>query len=224
MRTGIYGATRGAATGAGRPRPPNDWVSFFGGPAWTWEPRRDQFYLHTFLPEQPDLNWRQPAVRAAMLDVVRFWLARGVDGFRLDVFNVFFKHPDLPDNPRARVSRWRRAGWRAWDRQEHIYDKDQPEMADLLAEFRAIARRRTGADERRRAVHRRPGMGGLVRRAAPPHLRLRAAAAALGGRPAGPTPSTTPRLPSGPTAGQPSCSATTTSRARPRGSRVAGRA
>ncbi|HEY8169162.1 MAG TPA: alpha-glucosidase [Candidatus Limnocylindrales bacterium] len=122
----------------GRPRPPNGWVSYFGGSAWTWEPARGQFYLHTFLPEQPDLNWRQPAVRAAMLDVVRFWLARGVDGFRLDVFNVFFKHPDLPDNPPRRVSRWRRAGWRAWDRQEHIYDKDQPEMADLLAEFRAI--------------------------------------------------------------------------------------
>ena len=122
----------------GRPRPPNNWVSWFGGPAWTWEPARGQFYLHTFLPEQPDLNWRHPAVRAAMLDVVRFWLARGVDGFRLDVFNVFFKHPDLPDNPERHVSRWRRAGWRAWDRQEHIYDKDQPEMAGLLAEFRAI--------------------------------------------------------------------------------------
>jgi len=122
----------------GRPQPPNGWVSFFGGSAWTWEPARDQFYLHTFLPEQPDLNWRHPAVRAAMLDVVRFWLSRGVDGFRLDVFNVFFKHPDLPDNPERNVSRWRRAGWRAWDRQEHIYDKDQPEMAGLLAEFRAI--------------------------------------------------------------------------------------
>ena len=122
----------------GRPRPPNRWVSFFGGSAWTWEPGRGQFYLHTFLPEQPDLNWRHPAVRAAMLDIVRFWLSHGVDGFRLDVFNAFFKHPDLPDNPPRRVHRWRRAGWRAWDRQEHIYDKDQPEMAGLLADFRAI--------------------------------------------------------------------------------------
>jgi alpha-glucosidase len=122
----------------GRPRPPNGWVSFFGGPAWTWEPARGQFYLHTFLPEQPDLNWRHPAVRAAMLDIVRFWLARGVDGFRLDVFNAFFKHPDLPDNPPRAVHRWQPAGWRAWDRQEHIFDKDQPEMNDLLAEFRAI--------------------------------------------------------------------------------------
>ena len=122
----------------GRPRPPNDWVSWFGGPAWTWEPARGQFYMHTFLPEQPDLNWRHPAVRAAMLDVVRFWLSRGVDGFRLDVFNAFFKHPDLPDNPPRRVHRWQRTGWRAWDRQDHIHDKDQPEMAGLLAEFRAI--------------------------------------------------------------------------------------
>jgi alpha-glucosidase len=122
----------------GRPRPPNNWVSWFGGPAWTWEPARGQFYMHTFLPEQPDLNWRHPAVRAAMLDIVRFWLSRGVDGFRLDVFNAFFKHPDLPDDPPRAVARWRPAGWRAWDRLEHVYDKDQPEMAGLLAEFRAI--------------------------------------------------------------------------------------
>ncbi|KRT64117.1 MAG: alpha-glucosidase, alpha-glucosidase [Chloroflexi bacterium CSP1-4] len=120
-------------TRRGRPRPPNNWVSFFGGPAWTWEPARGQFYLHTFLPQQPDLNWRHPAVRAAMLDVVRFWLARGVDGFRLDVFNAFFKDAALRSNPRRFPG-----GWRAWDRQRHVYDKDQPEMADLLAEFRAL--------------------------------------------------------------------------------------
>jgi alpha-glucosidase len=126
-------------TRRGGPRHPNNWVSFFGGPAWTWEPARGQFYLHTFLPQQPDLNWRHPAVRAAMLDVVRFWLARGVDGFRLDVFNAFFKDAALRSNPR-RVPDPRHFpfGLRAWDRQRHVYDKDQPEMAGLLAEFRAL--------------------------------------------------------------------------------------
>ncbi len=126
-------------TRRGRPRPPNNWVSFFGGPAWTWEAARGQFYLHTFLPQQPDLNWRHPAVRAAMLDVVRFWLARGVDGFRLDVFNAFFKDATLRSNPRRLPDpRHFPFGLRAWDRQRHLYDKDQPEMADLLAEFRAL--------------------------------------------------------------------------------------
>lgn len=112
---------------------PNNWVSFFGGPAWTWEPARGQFYLHTFLSEQPDLNWRNPDVHAAMLEMVRFWLDRGVDGFRLDVFNVFFKDRELRSNPR----RWL-GGIRAWDRQRHVYDKDQPELHGFLAEFRAL--------------------------------------------------------------------------------------
>ncbi|HKG56758.1 MAG TPA: alpha-amylase family glycosyl hydrolase [Candidatus Limnocylindrales bacterium] len=114
-----------------RPRP-NNWVSFFGGPAWTWDPVRGQFYLHTFLPEQPDLNWRNPEVREAMLGIVRGWLERGVDGFRLDVFNAFFKHPELRSNPRRVLGR------RAYDRQRHSYDKDQPEMHDFLTEFRSV--------------------------------------------------------------------------------------
>ena len=114
-----------------RPRP-NNWVSFFGGPAWTWNQEREQFYLHTFLPEQPDLNWRNPDVRAAMLEIVRGWLDRGVDGFRLDVFNAFFKHVDLRSNPRRVLGR------RAYDRQRHSYDKDQPELHDFLTEFRAV--------------------------------------------------------------------------------------
>ena len=120
-------------TWSGRPGPPNNWTSFFGGPAWTWEPARGQFYLHTFLAEQPDLNWRAPAVRAAQLAVARGWLERGVDGFRLDVFNLFLRHPDLLSNPR----RWP-GGWRAWDRQRHVHDKDQPDLAGLLAELRAV--------------------------------------------------------------------------------------
>jgi alpha-glucosidase len=116
----------------GRPRRPNNWVSFFGGPAWTWDERRGQFYLHTFLPEQPDLNWRHPAVRNALLDVVRFWLARGVDGFRFDVFNAFYKHLDLPSNPRRFPG-----GRRAYSRQEHQFDKNQPDLQGLLAEVRS---------------------------------------------------------------------------------------
>ena len=100
--------------------PPNNWSSFFGGSAWTWDEVRGQYYLHTFLPEQPDVNWRNPAVREAMLTMVRGWLERGVDGFRLDVFNAFFKDVDLRSNPR------RYRGRRPYDRQVHLYDKDQP--------------------------------------------------------------------------------------------------
>ncbi len=116
----------------GRVDKPNNWSSFFGGSAWTWDETRGQFYMHTFLPEQPDVNWRNPALRAAMLAMVRGWLERGVDGFRLDVFNAFFKHADLPSNPR----RW--LGRRPYDRQRHLYDKDQPELVQFLAEFRAL--------------------------------------------------------------------------------------
>ena len=115
----------------GEPAPPNNWVSFFGGSAWTWEPRRGQFYLHTFLPEQPDVNWRNRDVEAAQFAVVRGWLERGVDGFRLDVFNAFLKHPDLPSNPVQ-------DGATAWARQLHVYDRDQPDFVDLLDRFRSV--------------------------------------------------------------------------------------
>ncbi len=122
----------------GRPKPPNNWASVMGGPAWTWEPRRRQFYLHTFLAEQPDLNWRHPAVRETMLAMVRGWLARGVDGFRLDAFNAIFKHTDLPSNPT------RLRGRTAWHRQVHQYDKDQPELAGFLTDLRALLDERPG--------------------------------------------------------------------------------
>ncbi len=131
-------------TRTGRPKQPNNWLSFFGGSGWTWEPRRGQFYYHTFLPEQPDLDWRTPAVRAAQLAVIRGWLDRGVDGFRLDVFNVFFKAADLASNPPARPGP---KGWgrlRAWNRQDHVNDKDQPELGDFLRDLRAIVDERPG--------------------------------------------------------------------------------
>ena len=116
----------------GRVGKPNNWTSFFGGSAWTWDEVRGQFYMHTFLPEQPDVNWRNPAVRQAMLTMVRGWLERGVDGFRLDVFNAFFKDEQLLSNPR------RFRGRRPYDRQVHLYDKDRPELAGFLEEFRAL--------------------------------------------------------------------------------------
>ena len=109
----------------------NNWQAVFGGRAWTYAPERGQYYYHMFLKEQPDVNWRTPEVRKAQLDVVRFWLERGVDGFRLDVFNVYFKDAQFRDNPP-------KFGLRAFDRQQHIYDCDQPEMLPLLNELRAI--------------------------------------------------------------------------------------
>jgi alpha-glucosidase len=118
----------------GRPRPPNNWVSYFGGSAWTWDRRRAQYYLHTFLPQQPDMNWREPAVQLAQLEMVRGWLARGVDGFRLDVFNSLLKSHAFESNPVHR-SRARR---RPWDRQHHQFDKDQPELLTLLQVFRDL--------------------------------------------------------------------------------------
>ncbi len=81
--------------------PPNNWRSAFPriGPAWTFDPRTGQYYLHSFLPEQPDLDWWNPDVRAAMSDVLRFWLDRGVDGFRIDVAHKMARDPELRDNP-----------------------------------------------------------------------------------------------------------------------------
>ena len=80
-------------------RPRNNWLSVFGGPAWTLDPERGQFYYHAYLREQPDLNWRNPELREAMLGVLRFWLDRGVDGFRVDALRQVLKDPDWRDNP-----------------------------------------------------------------------------------------------------------------------------
>ena len=121
----------------GRPIPPNNWLSYFGGSAWQWVESRRQFYMHTFLVEQPELNWRQRAVEAEQFRMVRGWLDRGVDGFRLDVFNAFLKHPDLLANPV-------RQGVTPWDRQDHVHDRDAPDFPELLARFRAIVDERPG--------------------------------------------------------------------------------
>lgn len=112
-------------------KPPNNWQSVFGGKGWEYDQKTGEYYFHMFLREQPDINWRNPDVRSAMLNVFRFWLDRGVDGFRLDVFNGYFKDAGLHDNPAQ-------FGLRGFDRQQHIYDADQPEMHSLLDEIRAM--------------------------------------------------------------------------------------
>ena len=114
-----------------RRSPPNNWESRFGGRAWELDPASGQYYYHMFYKQQPDLNWQNPKVRQAVLDMISFWLEKGVDGFRLDVFNAFFKHPGFLDNPP-------RLGLRGFDRQRHIYDTDQPEMLPFLAELRSL--------------------------------------------------------------------------------------
>lgn len=110
---------------------PNNWASVFGGGGWEFDPHLGQYYFHMFEKQQPDLNWRNPAVRQAILDGMRFWLDRGVDGFRMDVFNAYFKDIDLQDNPF-------KPGIRRFDMQKHIHDIDQPEMLPLLAEMRTL--------------------------------------------------------------------------------------
>jgi alpha-glucosidase len=110
---------------------PNNWQASFGGNAWEYDPGTGQYYLHLFTREQPDVNWRNPEVRKAQLEAFRFWMERGVDGFRLDVFNAYFKQSDLLNNPP-------KFGLRGFDRQRHIYDMDQPEMMPLLNELRAL--------------------------------------------------------------------------------------
>jgi alpha-glucosidase len=117
--------------------PPNNWISLFGGQAWSWDTRRRQYYLHNFLTEQPDLNFHNPAVRAAILDVARFWLERGVDGFRLDVANFYYCDRLLRSNPPKRAGgagQFARPYWH----QRHLYDRSQPENLDFMGEVRRL--------------------------------------------------------------------------------------
>ncbi|RKK03864.1 DUF3459 domain-containing protein [Pseudoroseomonas wenyumeiae] len=115
--------------------PPTNWISHFGGSAWEWDEATGQYYLHSFLKEQPDLNWRNPAVRAAMLDVLRFWLDRGVDGFRVDVIWLLIKDDQFRDNPPN-------PGWTPGqsehDRLLDRYTADQPEVHGIIAEMRQV--------------------------------------------------------------------------------------
>lgn len=127
---------------------PNNWMSLFGGVAWRWEPRRQQYYLHNFLSSQPDLNFHNPAVRAAVLDNVRFWLERGVDGLRLDAINFCFHDAQLRDNP-AKPAQLRVGRGFSPDNpyafQYHYYNNTRPENLEFLAELRRLLDRYPGA-------------------------------------------------------------------------------
>jgi alpha-glucosidase len=118
-----------------RERLPNNWVSQFGGPAWTWDEGTQQFYLHSFLAAQPDLNWRNPEVRAAMYTAMRFWLDKGVDGFRMDVLWLLIKDIYFQSNP---------ANPEYYDAQHDVkrvlpvFNADQPETLEIVGEMRAL--------------------------------------------------------------------------------------
>ena len=121
--------------------PPNNWLSMFGGSAWHWDPRREQYYLHNFLTHQPDLNFHTPAVQDALLDMVGFWLDRGVDGFRLDTINYYFHDALLRDNP-AMPPELRRADTapsvNPYNHQSHQFDKSQPENPRFLERLHKV--------------------------------------------------------------------------------------
>jgi alpha-glucosidase len=124
--------------------PPNNWLSLFGGSAWQWEPRRGQYYLHNFLTAQPDLNFHNPEVRAAILDSVRFWLDKGVDGFRLDAINFCFHDRELRDNPPKPKEKRTGRGFspdNPYAFQYHYYNNTRPENLAFLGELRALVDR-----------------------------------------------------------------------------------
>jgi alpha-glucosidase len=119
--------------------PPNNWLSVFGGSAWAWDARREQYYLHNFLTSQPDLNLHCPAVQEALLGVVRFWLKRGVHGFRLDTINFYFADKYLRDNPSLPKELRNDSiapGVNPYNHQLHLFSKNQPENLDFLRKFR----------------------------------------------------------------------------------------
>ncbi len=123
---------RDPAPGGG---PPNNWDSYFGGPAWTFDATTGQYYLHLFDTKQPDLNWRNPQVRDAMYAVMRFWLERGVDGFRVDVLWLLIKDTRLRDNPPN--PHWQPGGL-PWARQLRLYSEDQPEVHEIVRAMRSL--------------------------------------------------------------------------------------
>jgi alpha-glucosidase len=115
--------------------PPNNWLSVFGGSAWQWDEATGQYYFHAFLAEQPDLNWRNPDVRCAMFDVMRFWLDKGVDGFRVDVLWHMIKDAQFRDNP---PNPGYQPGNRPYVRLIPAYSTDQPEVHGVVTEMREV--------------------------------------------------------------------------------------
>ncbi|RIJ41513.1 alpha-amylase family glycosyl hydrolase [Pontibacter oryzae] len=114
---------------------PNNWLSVFGGSAWEWDQQTEQYYYHAFLKEQPDLNWRNPEVQRAMFDVMRFWLDKGVDGFRVDVMWHMLKDEELRDNP---TNPDYEASKSTYDQLIPAYSTDQPGIHDLVAKMRQV--------------------------------------------------------------------------------------
>jgi alpha-glucosidase len=115
---------------------PNNWLSVFGGSAWELDPSTGQYYYHAYLKEQPDLNWRNPAARQAMLDVLSFWLDRGIDGFRIDALRQVIKDEAFRDDPPDPTWTPQRSPYTSLI---HVHSTDQPELQDLIREFRALA-------------------------------------------------------------------------------------
>ncbi|WP_207510958.1 alpha-amylase family glycosyl hydrolase [Longitalea luteola] len=115
--------------------PPNNWLSVFGGPAWEWDEQTGQYYYHAFLKKQPDLNWRNPEVQKAMFDVMRFWLEKGVDGFRVDVMWHMIKDEQLRDNPPNPSYQEYMA---EYEKLLPIFSTDQPEVHSIVHQMRAL--------------------------------------------------------------------------------------
>lgn len=116
--------------------PPNNWQSVFGGPAWTWDARRGQYYMHNFLREQPQMNVHNPAVQDALLGVAKFWLDRGVDGFRVDAINFAMHDLELKDNPPAPAGNGIRT--RPFDFQLKLHNQSHPDIALFIERIRAL--------------------------------------------------------------------------------------
>ena len=114
--------------------PPNNWLSHFGGSAWTFDGNTGQYYLHQFVKQQPELNYRNPEVVQALLDTMRFWLDKGVDGFRVDVIFLMMKDPQLRDEPLN--PDW--DGEVPWGKLNHIYTSNLPEVHDLIQKMRTV--------------------------------------------------------------------------------------
>jgi alpha-glucosidase len=130
--------------------PPNNWQSCFDGSAWEYDPQTDQYYYHYFLKQQPDLNWRNPEVKQAMWQAVRFWLDMGVDGFRLDAIGTIFEHPEMPDNPvgmsmvdlgrmyfTSQTEEEKKKLFKLWEKL-FKYQVEQPGMHALMQELRSV--------------------------------------------------------------------------------------